>query len=42
MEYDAEIFPSRYTWKVDEKELKMVSMMNKLGMIISCEIILEK
>ncbi len=41
-ENDAEIFPSHYTWKVAEKELKMASMMNKLAMINSFEIILEK
>jgi hypothetical protein len=42
MENDAEIFPVHYTWKVAEKGLKMASMMNKLAMINSCEIILEK
>ncbi len=41
METDAEIFPVQ-TWKVAEKGLKMVSMMNKLAMINSCENILEK
>jgi hypothetical protein len=42
MENDAEIFPARYTWKVDEIGFKMACMMNKLAMINSCEIILEK
>ncbi len=42
MEYDAEIFLSHYTWKVAEKEFKMAFMINKLAMINSCEIILEK
>jgi hypothetical protein len=42
MENDAEIFPAHYTWKVAEKEFKMACMMNKLAMINSCEIILEK
>jgi hypothetical protein len=43
MENDTEIFPARYTWKVVEEGFKMVSMKNKLAMIInSCEIILEK
>ncbi len=42
MENDAEIFPAQYTWKVAEKGFKMASMMNKLVMINSCEIILEK
>jgi hypothetical protein len=42
MENDAEIFPAHYTWKVTEKGFKMASMMNKLAMINSCEIILEK
>jgi hypothetical protein len=42
MENDAEIFPAHYTWKVAEKGIKMASMMNKLEMIHSCEIILEK
>jgi hypothetical protein len=31
-----------YTWKVAEKGFKVGSMMNKLAMINSCEIILEK
>jgi hypothetical protein len=42
MENDAEIFPAHYTWKVAEKGFKMASMMNKLAMINSCEIIREK
>ena len=42
MENDAEIFPKHYTWKVAEKGFKMAFMMNKLAMINSCEIILEK
>jgi hypothetical protein len=42
MENDAEIFLAHYTWKVAEKGSKMASMNNKLAMINSCEIILEK
>ncbi len=42
MENDAEIFPAHYTIKVTEKGLKMASIINKLAMINSCEIILEK
>ncbi len=42
MQNDAEIFPAHYTWKVTEKGFKMACMMNKLAMINSCEIILEK
>jgi hypothetical protein len=42
MKNDAEIFPAQYTWKVAEKGVNMVSMMNKLAMMNSCEIILEK
>jgi hypothetical protein len=42
MQNDAEIFPVHYTWKVAEKGIKMACMMNKLAMIDSCEIILEK
>ncbi len=42
VENDAEIFPAHYTWKVAEKGFKMAFMMNKLTMINSCEIILEK
>ncbi len=41
-EYDAEIFPAHYTWREAEKGFKMASMKNKLAMIHSCEIILEK
>jgi hypothetical protein len=43
IENDAEIFPAHNAWKVTEKGYNwMVLMMNKLGMINSCEIILEK
>jgi hypothetical protein len=42
MENDAEIFSMHYTWKVTEKGFKMASMINKLAMINSCEIIPEK
>ncbi len=42
IENDAEIFLEHYTWKVDEKGFKMAFMMNKLVMINSCEIFLEK
>jgi hypothetical protein len=42
IENDAEIFPVHYIWKVAEKGFKMVSIMNKLAIINSCEIILEK
>ncbi len=42
IENDAEIFPAHYTWKVAEKGFKMAFMMNKLAMINSCEIILER
>ena len=42
IENDAEIFPAHYTWKVAEKGFKMAFIMNKLAMINSCEIILEK
>ncbi len=42
IENDAEIFPVHYTWKVAEKGFKMAFMMNKLAMINSWEIILEK
>ncbi len=31
-----------YTWKVAEEGIKMAFVMNKLSMINSCEIILEK
>jgi hypothetical protein len=39
MENDAEVFPEHY---LAEKGLEMAYMMNKLGMISSCEIIFEK
>jgi hypothetical protein len=42
MENDAEIFPAHYTWKVAEKGFKIAFTMNKLAMINSYEIILEK
>jgi hypothetical protein len=42
IENDAEIFPAHYTWKVAEKVFKIAFMMNKLAMINSFEIILEK
>jgi hypothetical protein len=42
MENDAEIFPAHYKWRVAENRFKMASMMNKLAVINSCEIILEK
>jgi hypothetical protein len=42
IENDAEIFLAHYTWKVAEKGFKMAIMINKLAMINSCEIILEK
>jgi hypothetical protein len=42
MENDVEIFPAHYTWKLTVKGFKMASMMTKLAMINSCEIILEK
>jgi hypothetical protein len=42
IENDAEISPVRYTWKVAEKGFKMTFMINKLAIINSCEIILEK
>ncbi len=41
IENDVEIFPVHYTWKVAQKGFKAF-MMNKLAMINSCEIILEK
>ena len=41
-ENDAEIFPVHCTWKVAEKGFKIAFMMNKLAMIISFAIILEK
>ena len=42
IENDAEIFQAHYTWKVAEKGFKMAFMMNKLAMIDSRDIILEK
>ncbi len=42
MENYVEIFPAHYTWKVAEKGFKMPSMINKLTMMNSSEIILEK
>jgi hypothetical protein len=42
MENDAEIFPAHHKWKVAEIGFKMDCMMNKLAMINSCKIILEK
>jgi len=38
----AEIFLACYIWRVAERGFKMAFMMNKLAMINSCEIILEK
>ncbi len=42
IENDAEIFTVHYTWKTAEKGFKIAFRMNKLAMIISFEIILEK
>jgi hypothetical protein len=42
IENETEIFPTAYTWKVAEKGFKIAFMMNKLAMITSFEIILEK
>jgi len=42
IENEAEILPAHYTWKVAENGFKMAFMMNKLAMINSCDIILEK
>jgi hypothetical protein len=42
LENDVEIFPAHYTWKVPEKGFKMAFTMNKLAIINSCEIILQK
>ncbi len=42
IEKDAEIFPVHYTWKVAEKGFKITFTMNKLAIINSFEIILEK
>jgi hypothetical protein len=42
MENDAEIFLAHYTWKLAKEGFKMASMMKKLAMINSWEIVLEK
>ncbi len=42
IENDAEIFPTHYIWKVAEKRSQIAFMMNKLAIIISFEIIIEK
>jgi hypothetical protein len=42
MENNAEIFLAHYTWKVAEEGFKMASMMKKLAMINSWEIVLKK
>ncbi len=42
IENDDEIFRAHYTWKVAEKGFMIALMINKLAMIISFEIILEK
>jgi hypothetical protein len=42
IENDAETFPLHYSWKVAEKGFKMSFMLNKLTMVNSCVIILEK
>jgi hypothetical protein len=42
IENDAEIFSAHYTWKVAEKGFKMAFILNKLAIINSCKIILEK
>ncbi len=42
IENDAEIFPVHYTSKVAEKGFKLAFMINKLAVINSYEIILEK
>ncbi len=42
IENDAEIFLAHYTWRVTEKGFKIAFMTNKIAMIISFEIILEK
>ncbi len=42
IENDAEIFPAHSTWKVAEKGFKLAFGMDKLAMINSCEIFLEK
>jgi hypothetical protein len=42
IENDSEIFPVHYTYKAAEKGFKMAFIINKLAMINSCEIIVEK
>jgi hypothetical protein len=42
IENEAEIFPAHYTWKVAEEGLNIAFVVNKLAMINSCEICLEK
>ncbi len=42
IENDGEIFPVHYTYKAAEKGFKMAFIINKLAMINSCEIIVEK
>ncbi len=42
IENNAEIFPAHYTWKIAEKGFQIAFMMNKLAMIISFEIMIEK
>ena len=42
IENDAEIFPAHCRWKVADNGFKMAFMINKLALINSLEIILEK
>ncbi len=42
MENDAEKFPAHYTWRVAKKGFTMASMTDKLGIVNSFEITLEK
>jgi hypothetical protein len=42
IENDAEIFPALYTRKVADKGFKIALVMNKLALINSFEIIIEK
>jgi hypothetical protein len=42
IENDAEIFPAHYTWKVAEKGFKIAFVMNKLAMINSFKLSLDK
>jgi len=42
IENDAGISPAHYTWKVADKGFKMACMRNKLALLNSCEIIIEK